>query len=413
MKTPIRFLFTLLCAAIGTVTVASSAQAACPQQEGTCYIFEYQGFTTDSNTGQTTITFHVTNKCKKAVGYVAIGTDSFTPVAPANGSVYQGTLGAYNVAWTGTSGNPGFASIKFTPQSKNFANSASDTFSVVVSNFNANTTIMVQGKSSTTKETFSFLLSQACGRHVYWTTGTQTIARADLNGQNVNLSFITGASDPIGVAVDSSHVYWTNSSTQTIGRADLNGQNVNQSFITGAAFPQGVAVDSSHVYWANANANTIGRADLNGQNVNQSFITGAFDPLGVAVDSSHVYWVNSSLGPIGRIGRADLNGQNVNQIFITEDSLFPFGVAVDSSHVYWTNPDLDTIGRADLNGQNVNQSFITGAAFPQGVAVDSSHVYWTNSSTQTIGRADLTGQNVNQSFITGAAFPQGVAVDFQ
>ena len=156
MKTPIRSLITLLCAAIGTLTVASSAEAACPQQEGTCFIFQYQGYTTDSNTGQTTLTFHVTNKCQKAVGYVAIGTDSFTRVSPANGSVYSGTLGAYNVAWTGTSGNPGFTSIKFTPQFNNFANSGSDTFSIVVSNFNANTTIMVQGKTSTTKETFSF-----------------------------------------------------------------------------------------------------------------------------------------------------------------------------------------------------------------------------------------------------------------
>ena len=42
------------------------------------------------------------------------------------------------------------------------------------------------------------------------------------------------------MAVDGSHVYWTNSSTGTIGRADLDGQNPNQSFITGAL--HGVAV---------------------------------------------------------------------------------------------------------------------------------------------------------------------------
>ena len=42
--------------------------------------------------------------------------------------------------------------------------------------------------------------------------------------------------------MDSSHIYWTNSA-RTIGRADLNGQNVNQSFITGPVVPEGVAVD--------------------------------------------------------------------------------------------------------------------------------------------------------------------------
>jgi virginiamycin B lyase len=46
------------------------------------------------------------------------------------------------------------------------------------------------------------------------------------------------------VAVDSGHIYWTNSEvTGTIGRADLDGQNVNQNFITGAVTPDGVAVD--------------------------------------------------------------------------------------------------------------------------------------------------------------------------
>ncbi len=41
------------------------------------------------------------------------------------------------------------------------------------------------------------------------------------------------------VAVDGGHVYWTNQEANTIGRADLNGQNPNQSFITGAFAPLG------------------------------------------------------------------------------------------------------------------------------------------------------------------------------
>ena len=409
MKTPLRSLTTLLCAAIGILTLATSAQAACPHQDGTCFSFEYQGYTTDPNTGQTTVTFHITNNCKNGVGYVAIGTDSFTRVSPANGSVYQGTLGAYNVAWTGTNGNPGFASIKFTPQLNNFANSASDTFSVVVSNFNASTTIMVQGKNGNNRETFSFLLSQTCGGHIYWTNyNTGTIGRADLDGQNANQSFITGASFPRGIAVDGSHIYWTNESNGTIGRADLDGQNANQSFITSNG-ATGVAVDGSHVYWTNDNGNTIGRADLNGQNANPSFITLVHLPAGVAVDGSYVYWGNHAGGTIGR---SDLDGQNANESFITGANA-TFGVAVDGSHIYWANSGSNTIGRADLNGGNANQSFIT-ASVPTGVAVDGNHVYWTNFGSfgigTTIGRADLDGGNANQTFITGANAPGGVAV---
>ena len=38
-------------------------------------------------------------------------------------------------------------------------------------------------------------------------------------------------------------VYWANFGNGTIGRANLNGSHVNQSFITGASAPIGVAVD--------------------------------------------------------------------------------------------------------------------------------------------------------------------------
>ena len=42
--------------------------------------------------------------------------------------------------------------------------------------------------------------------------------------------------------VDGSHVYWTNYDN-TVGRADLDGQNVNQSFITSCSGAFGLAVD--------------------------------------------------------------------------------------------------------------------------------------------------------------------------
>ncbi len=139
------------------ITVTPPPPLPC-EQEGQCFVFEYLGHNTGP-TGETTITFKVTNKCKNAVRMVAIGTDSFTRIAPADGSIYTGGLGSYNVGWTRASGNPGFVGIKFEPISKNFKNGAADTFSIVVSNFNPSTTIQVKGVGPT-QELFSFLLSQ-------------------------------------------------------------------------------------------------------------------------------------------------------------------------------------------------------------------------------------------------------------
>ena len=95
------------------------------------------------------------------MGYIAIGTEAFTRISPANGSIYNRNLGGYNVSWTRATGSPGFLGIKFEPTLKNYTNGASDVFSIEVMNFVPNTTIRVIGSAGKVpEETFNFLLSQ-------------------------------------------------------------------------------------------------------------------------------------------------------------------------------------------------------------------------------------------------------------
>ena len=109
-------------------------------------------------------------------------------------------------------------------------------------------------------------------------------------------------------------VYWTVGAVDRIGRANLDGNGVNLSFITGLNRPQGMAIDSTHIYWVTG-LGAIGRANLDGTSVNESFILGAF-AQGLAVDGAHIYWTTS--GPNGdRIGRANLDGTGINHSFIT------------------------------------------------------------------------------------------------
>ena len=98
----------------------------------------------------------------------------------------------------------------------------------------------------------------------------------------------------------SAYVYWTDWSDGTIGRANLDGTDVDQSFISGGAQPFGVTANAQRLYWSNNNTGTIGAAFLDGSAVNQSFATGAGGPWGMAVDSQHLYWANPGGNGIGR-----------------------------------------------------------------------------------------------------------------
>ncbi len=54
---------------------------------------------------------------------------------------------------------------------------------------------------------------------------------------------------PSSLAVDGSHLYWTNPKTGEIGRSDLDGSNIDFDFITEAGRPGGLALDGSHLFW--------------------------------------------------------------------------------------------------------------------------------------------------------------------
>jgi hypothetical protein len=117
------------------------------------------------------------------------------------------------------------------------------------------------------------------------------------------------------VAVDASHIYWTNAGDGTIWRANLDGTNA-QSIVQGEGQNSlfAVAVDGNHLYWTNRSEGMVKQANLDGTNP-QTLLLGQNQQQAVAVDANYVYW--SNLGDeTGAIRWANLVDGTNPQVFI-------------------------------------------------------------------------------------------------
>jgi hypothetical protein len=240
-------------------------------------------------------------------------------------------------------------------------------------------------------------------------SGTTRIVRVGVDGSGLNTSFVTmpnatctalhlsPSSDAL--ALDGAHIYWADSILGTVGRANLaDGSSPDPEFIdaaggacgaaTSTSGPDGVAVDSSHVYWTNPDQNTIGRANLDGSSPNQSFITGAHHPAAIVVTGSNVYWANNPTdGSGGTIGHAQLDATgavipaSVNESFITGVQTFgPSELATAGGFLLFDNGD-GWIGRVSPDGTGLVHHLVQSGLTSQieGLAADGLHSDPTSS----------------------------------
>ena len=262
---------------------------------------------------------------------------------------------------------------------------------------------------------------------LYWANeGTASIGRANLDGTGVDAPyFISVPAGPHDLALNGSHIYWTEgSATGAIGRANLDGTNPQPGLIpTGGTDPHGIMLDSSSVYWTQTfNALLrIGRVNLDGGGpVTHPFVQTNTngDACGLSVSVDTIIWVTDPVADPDAAGISSVHGGvfgKPNHNFIQPpNTTSPCGIAVAGGFIYWTNRGDGTIGRAAFNGANPDPDFITTGGSPCGVAVDGAHIYWSDPASDTIGRAPLDGSPdvTGFSIDTGpGSDPCGIAVD--
>jgi virginiamycin B lyase len=242
--------------------------------------------------------------------------------------------------------------------------------------------------------------------HIYWVNvgarfgiSTRTVGRAELDGTEVGQEFIQAVSGD--VAVNASKIYSSGASEGDgfIRRVNLDGENEDEFLFTVPGTEEGpsLALDGSHLYWTNNGEGTIGRSELNGTSPEESFISGADHPKGLALDGSHIYWpANQDADPNPgndlyrydagtksltdlTVDTADKNGAEVQGVI---------GVSEDGSYVYFVaNGDLDGVGgpatpgdcRREGSGNGVHTS-------------GTCNLYLLHGGTTTfIARLDATG----------------------
>jgi hypothetical protein len=212
-------------------------------------------------------------------------------------------------------------------------------------------------------------------------------------------------SAPRYLAVDAGHIYWTNTGRRetngdpadgggTIGRASIDGEaaSVDPDFICGESQaqpgnkrisnPQGIAVNASHIYWANAAKDpamrSVARATITGDEIEGEFVkTNVLVPFGVGLSSTHLYFSGNEGASNGYIFRVPAEGGAEEGLFIGEAGIR--GVTLDASYIYWATQGEKAIGRADLDLTPASRikKFVEPEGNLSGLAVDAAHLYWS------------------------------------
>ncbi len=150
---------------------------------------------------------------------------------------------------------------------------------------------------------------------------------------------------PNSIAVDATHVFWTNESTYQVDPPDgsvmmaaKDGTDVSE-LAGGLVSPRNVAVDADFVYFTtDIEDGTISRVGRDGSGL-ESVVTGQLWPKALIVAEGVLYWFNDAAGSsisaeTSPIMRHDLASGETRVLY--EDDVRPHDLALDGQDLFWT-----------------------------------------------------------------------------
>jgi hypothetical protein len=188
------------------------------------------------------------------------------------------------------------------------------------------------------------------------------------------------------LAIDGTNAYWAMNSPGGVWFAPLSGDHVKalplasdaSSMLTKERVvrPYGVAVDATHVYWSDVDGNAIKRRSLSslGDDIlADAVVSSEAGPRDIALDAKNIYWITSE----GRIRSRPKDGSGV-PVTLASGQTGAESIIVDSQYIYWTNwVDGGEVNRVPNDGGGV-ETMASGQKSPWSITQDCGTIYWSN-----------------------------------
>jgi hypothetical protein len=188
---------------------------------------------------------------------------------------------------------------------------------------------------------------------------------------------------PVDLAVDSSAVYWTDTTSGKVRRCAVGGCGGSPTTLaTDSTTLSGVAVDATSIYWAEAKLGNIIQCPLSGCPTFTPFASGQTDPAEIDTANGDVYWSAN-----GAIMSCPATGCGGSPRVFAKNQPSSFAIAHDETTLYWTQvAESGKVLSCPLSGCTEPTVLAEMQNMPTSVAVDSTSVYWANSGGATIMR---------------------------
>jgi len=203
-------------------------------------------------------------------------------------------------------------------------------------------------------------------------------------GEPVSLAYEPNTA--VFVAVDSTHVYWSNFVGE-VKKVSLAGGAVTLLY-DGDLWVDSIALDSTYIYWNDSSAGILMKVPKAGGTALEVASGYAQFEGPVVLDTTHVYWIQNITSDSDKLLKAPLDGGAPTVVSEVTDSIN--GFAIDASHAYLLLRYSGTIVKVPLEG-GATEELVSGEVNPGVLAVDSYRLYWFGENGSVVKSAPLAG----------------------